>query len=1139
MYRTASRYLVVAVAFSIALIAQEFRGTLLGRVTDPSGAVIPGAAVKATNQATNVTLETTANESGNYQIPFVVPGDYTLSVESTGFKTITRSGVRVSLGAQVTVDFTLEVGQASESITVDARTPLLNTASADLGQVVSSSEIVNIPVNITRNVLDIASLSSNVLGGGGGYTTNSQADFSISGSGGGRGGNEVMVDGIPNTITQGGGNIVYVPSMDSVEELKVHTTLFDASLGHSSGGAINITTKGGTNDLHGTAYLFKRWKALNANSWQNNRLGIARPPVDYNQWGFLIGGPVYIPKVYNGRNRTFFSTSLERNSSTGPSTRQGRVPTELERQGDFSLTRNRQGGLFTLYDPETTVVAGNTATRQPFPGNRIPSNRISALGRAALALYPLPTNPSETRINAINWAQAVTETTEEKQLSVRLDHVINDNQRLFGRVSKLVRDQVPIRAFPAEYREGGGGDYIRRDFWSAALDDTFTISPTFVGSVRYGFSRRSEFTSKGSFGLDVDVPLPTQIAQNQYLPGLPIFRLGENLPMVGSGYRPEANDTHALLATFTKLAGPHNIKFGIDWRIMRKNNSALGTSAPGNFTFNPVFTQADPFNARSSDTSGSALASVLLGLPASGSLGFTSPLSMQHHYIAGFVQEDWKATRRLTLNFGLRYELETPWTERYNRISYGFDQDALFPAQIPGRELRGGILFAGADGISRHQGKIDRNNFGPRFGFAYQLAPKTVVRGGYGLFYAGQSFSTGFLGTVGAFDANTPYVGSLDGGATPFASLANPFPSGLRQPIGSSAGLMAQAGDSLSFFDENRVSPYNQQWQFSIQRELPASLLIEAAYMGMLSLKQFEAFNLNEKPDQYLALGAQENTQVANPFRGLLPPTSTLGQGNTIPQRRLWVAYPQFTDLRIEGANTGRSIYHALQLRADKRLSHGLTAVVNYTFSKLIDNNTTSIVNPRNYRSVSQYDKKHVLRVGSTYQVAARFPGQSLASKVANQAFSGWLIGAVMSIESGYPLSITDSVGRPVRLRSPAKDGEVSDRLGDVVVNGVVQNPYFDTTAFQRLPNQFVISPESPYLDDLRGPGVFNLNLAVTKRFEIREQVRMEVRAEAVGATNTPNFGNPGTNISNAATFGVITSASGARQMQMSARLVF
>lgn len=1121
--------------------AQEFRGTVLGRVSDSSGAVIPGARVQATHAGTNVALETTSNTEGNYQIPFVPPGTYNVSVgvPGGGFKTALQKEVPVSINAQVTLNFTLEIGTTTESVVVTATAPLLNTAGADLGQVITTNDIMATPMALSRNVLELVRLAPGVQAEGGGYTSNSQAGMSISGGGGTSGRNEVLIDGIPNTIAQGSGNIVYVPSMDSVEEMKVHTTLFDAAFGHSNGGAVSITTKGGTNDIHGSAYLYKRWRALNANTWQNNRLNIDRPPVNYNQWGFIVNGPVYIPKVYSGRNRTFFSAALERNSDTGPSTRQGRVPTALERQGNFSQTLNRQGGAFTLYDPDSTVVTAGRATRAAFPNNTIPTNRLDPLGQSMLNLYPLPTNPSETRINALNWAKAITETTEEKQLSGRIDHVISDKQRLFGRVSKLVRDQLPIRSFPTEYREGGGGDYIRRDFWSVALDDTFTLTPTFLGSLRYGFSRRSEFTSKGAFGLDIDVSLPPQLRQNQYLPGIPIFRLGENTPMLGSGYRPEANDSHSFLATFNKMTGAHSIKFGSDWRVLRKNNNALGTAAPGDFTFNPLFTQADPFNTRSSDTSGTAMAAVLLGLPASGSLGFTSPLSMQHHYIGGFIQEDWKVNTRLTLNFGVRYELETPWTERYDRVSYGFDQNAPIPLSVPGMDLRGGILFAGVGDIPRHQGKIDWNNFGPRFGFAYQPFARTVVRGGYGLFYSGQSFNTGFLGSVGAFDASTPYLGSLDGGATPYTSLANPFPTGLRQPIGSDIGVMAQLGDSLSFFDDRRVSPYNQQWQLSIQRELPGALLFEVAYIGMLSLKQFESFNLNEKPDRFLALGAQENTQVPNPFYGLFPPTSTLGQSQTIPQRRLWSAYPQFTDLRVEGANTGRAIYHALQLRAEKRLSHGLSVISNYTWSKLIDNNTTSIVNPRNYRSVSGQDLRHVFRFTANYTIPGQLQSSNWGAKVLNQAFSGWQVGSLLTLQSGSPLSITDSVGRPLRLRNPSKAGSVSDRLGDAMVNGAVQNPFFDTTAFQRLADQYVISPTEPFLDELRGPGAFNLNLALNKNFPVTETVRLQIRAEAFGVTNTPSFDNPGTNISNAATFGVITGAGGARRMQMGARIIF
>lgn len=327
---------------------QEFRGGILGQVVDSSGAVVPGAAVKVTNLGTNAVLETRTNEAGNYQAPFLLPGNYAIQVERESFKTARRDGVRVALNAQVVLDFPLEVGSAVETVTVTAEAPLLTTTGADLGQVVTGPYIQNVTMALTRNVLDFAKLAPGVQGGSGGYTSNSQKDISISGGGSTTGRNEFFVDGLPNTVPQSGGNVVFVPSMDSVEELKVHTTMFDAAYGHSNGGAINITTKGGGNEFHGTAFLFKRWRALNANSWTNNRLGITRPPVRYAQWGFVGSGPLLLPKLYDGRNRTFFTFSLERNSKTDDDSREGRVPTELERQGDFSQTFNRTGGAFAV-----------------------------------------------------------------------------------------------------------------------------------------------------------------------------------------------------------------------------------------------------------------------------------------------------------------------------------------------------------------------------------------------------------------------------------------------------------------------------------------------------------------------------------------------------------------------------------------------------------------------------------------------------------------------------------------------------------------------------------------------------------------------------------------------------------------------
>lgn len=1104
-------------AFPLLAFAQEYRGTILGRITDPTGAVVVGASIQIVNTGTGVVTGTNSNDQGNYQVPFLLPGDYRVTVEHSGFKKVERPGTRVSINSQVTLDFSLEIGAAAETVTVTADAPLLTTSSADLGQVVDRAYVGAIAVSLSRNVINLTRLAPGVTASGTGtYTSNAQSDQSISGGGSTRGRNEFMVDGIPNTVPQGGGLIVYVPSMDSVEEVKVHTTLFDAAYGHSNGGAVNITTRGGTNQFHGAVYDYKRWRSLNANSWTNNRLGLPKPPVDYNQWGYTVGGPIR-------RNHTFFSTSLERDNDARELTRQGRVPSEAERNGDFSQTLTRVGAVpLAVYDPTSGT------PRQPFPGARIPASRITPIGGAVIKLWPAPTIGGATQIGRINWANTGIYAVKQKQTSVRIDHILSNRQRLFGRYSRMTRSQDPDILFPGLFDVDGSSSDLnidRRRFTNLALDDTYTFSPSFIGSLRYGLARRATTNDLGAVGLDSSaLRLPEVILRNQRVSGYPIFRLGEGIPSVGTSSSKEANELHALQASFNKLTGRHSLKFGVDYRLVRWNRLSQGNQAAGDFTVTPVFTQADPFTNSSADRTGSAMASLLLAAANSGSFGYNSPLSLQNHYLAWFVQEDWKIHPRLTLNFGVRYELETPYTERYNRASYGLDRGARLPLQVPGLDLRGGILFAGVDGRSRYEGSTDRNNFGPRFGFAFSLNPKTVLRGGYGLFYSGQSYNTGFLGDIGAFNASTPYVGSIDGGATLFTTLANPFPSGLREPQGAAIGLLAQIGDSLSFFDDHRVSPYNQQWQFSIQRELPSQILVEAAYMGMLSLKQFESFDLNEKPDRYLAQGAAENTRVPNPFLGVFPATSTLGTGSTIIQRRLWPAFPQFTTLTVQGANTGRAIYHALQLKVEKRLTHGLNFIWTYTNAKLIDNYTTSIVNERHYRTVSEFDQAQVSRLAFTYQLPFH-SGNPLGRRVVE----GWSLGGFVNLASGSPLGISQTNGRPLRIRNAAKSGPIVNRL----------NGYFDTTAFVPLPNQYTISPEPPYLDELRAPGTRTLSLSLIKVVQIRERLRAEIRVESTGFTNTPNFDAPGTNMSNAATFGVINSAGGARSMQMGFRMMF
>jgi hypothetical protein len=1129
------RYLLFLVP--ALLFAQDFRGTILGRVTDSSGAVVVNASIRITNTATQVAIETKSNSEGNYQAPFLLPGIYEVSVEAVGFKRLNRQNIRVSVESRMTLDFSLEVGAATEMITVTGEAPPLNTVNADVGVAVNREYVDRITTNVRRNASSLAALAAGFTGSdfNSGATDLSNVAVAISGGGGKRGVIEYMVDGVPN-ITGGGGPYTFVPSIDTVDEVKVQTTLFDAAYGHSNGGAVNITTRGGTNEPHGAAYIYRRWTALNATDWTINRVSQPRPPDDFRLWGFAVGGPVLLPKLYNGRNRTFFSVSLERERTHFPQNFLAHMPTALERTGDFSETLNRVGrGPVAIYDPQTTVVdSSGNATRQPFPGARVPTTRQSPIGQAVLNRFPLPNQEGTSQIGAFNWSRSAPLNFDQKQYTVRIDHKVNDRNRLFARYSRPKRDQITLPSFVGEAQL----NRLQRNFVSGALDDSFILSPSFVGSVRYGYARFLSLTESG-VGLDpADLRVPNVIIENQVFKGYPTFTLGENMRTVGSGRSGFTRDLHSLLASLTKLTGNHSLKFGTDYRILRINNYTTGGGSTGTFTFSPGFTQANPFQPASADTSGTAMASLLLGVASGGSLGFTSPVSVQSHYLGAYVQDDWKVTPWLTLNFGLRYEIETPYTERYNRVSYGFDSGAQFPIQVPGLDLKGGLLFAGVDGRSRREGTVDRNNFGPRFGFALSVNSRTVLRGGYGVFFSSLAYNNGFLGDSSVFGAVTEYVASLDGGATPATTLADPFPNGLQRPLGSSAGLSAEVGGSVTFYDANRVAPYNQQWQFGVQRELPFGMVLDASYVGMLTLKQLENFNLNEKPDVYLAQGSGENRAVSNPFYGVFPSHTSLGAGKTIPQRQLWLRYPQFTTVSLQGANTGRAVYHALQSNLSKRLSHNLTFNASYAWSKLMTTNTTSLVNERHYRSIGAIDQPHILRISALYELPFR-----VQSRVLKLLAEGWRIDGFVQLESGVPLGISQANGRPIRLRDPSIDSPIGERLGDRRdASGRIVNPYFDTTAFQALANQYTVSPEPPLLAELRAPGWAVVNSGIGKTVTIREPFKLEIRAQAWNLLNSPLFGPPGTNMSNAATFGVITTLltdGDARRVEGSLRISF
>jgi hypothetical protein len=1125
--------LILALAFAPALFSQDVRGRLLGQVTDPSAAAVPNAAITILNTATNVSLPSQTNAEGNF-VAILDPGSYTISIEAAGFKKSVVSNITIRTGDQLAMRFPLEVGAVGESVTVTGEAPLLEASNADLAQVVERRYLDQLFI-ANRNPLNLLSLTPGVTGiDDNRFSSSQQNQFAINGGGGQEGNNEIIVDGASVVMPRQRGSMAVSPSGDAVEEFRVQTTLFDAAYGRTAGGVVSYATRGGTNQLHGSFEGFLRNKVLEANGWTRNRNGVSRPDIDRKFFSGTLGGPVVLPKLYDGHNRTFFFFNMQHeNVQTGP-TFTGRVFTELERRGDFSQTLSPRGAPLAVYDPFSTVVRGSTATRQLFPNARIPESRFNATGAALAAAYPLPNLRETTQIGVQNWSVAGVNSEPAKQISLRIDQAINSRQRLFGRFSFMTFD-VSLTGVPDGF-ELAGEDH--RHFFSGNLSHDYTISPTFLATLRYSFGRYSSDTFYSAQRMDpAQLKIPSIVTQNSLFASWPRFIPGEGLIGTGGRIRYRANDSHSVVPAFTKLSGNHSIRFGADLRLINWNAREPGFDGAGRFDFNNTFTRADPFAPATGQVSGTSMASILLGVPSGGNLGGNTPFSLRHYYYSGFVQDDWKVLPTLTLNLGLRWEVETPYRERYDRLTYGFDYTSANPVRVPGFDLRGGLLFAGA-GVPRWQGRIDKNNFGPRFGLAWQVHPKTVVRLGYGIFYGN---SAGELDTnVGVpptYNIAAAYVASTDGNATPFTTLANPYPNGIPPITGNSLGLASRIGAGISFLDQGRALLYAQQWQFSVQHSLPSHSRVEVAFVRMFSLKGRETFDLNEKPDRYLSLGAAENTRVPNPFFGIFPSDVSLGSSSTVVQRAFWLAYPQFTSVSKQGSSTRKAYYTALQMNFEKRMTRGLSVLANYTGAKLLENYLTSLVNTRYYRTVSDQDIPHIFNLAYVYEIPLGNNLRGLARRLAG----GWSTSGRLRFNAGTPLQITDANGRPIRLRNASKSGSVADRIGDRVdpTTRKVLNPYFDTEAFQSLPNQYTISPTPPFLPELRAPGTRSLDVSLIKRFAVREKLSVDIRADASNVTNTPNFDGPGTALNNLGNFGVIRSADAGRVVQFSFRIVY
>ncbi len=952
---------VVALALSTPAGAQEARGTIAGTIRDGSGSVIPGATVTIANKEMGTTVSVVTNEVGFYQVPYLIPGTYQVAAELQGFKKAARE-VEVRIADRLEVDLALAVGETVESVTVTADTPLLETSNASLGNVVDSRRIAQLPTP-HGDPYALIGLAAGVT-----YTGSARLDrpfepthivgYSMDGTRGNR--SDLTIDGVPSTATANAGEVIasYVPPADIVQEFKVQTATFDAATGNTEGGVTNLMIKSGTNRLRGTAYIGKTPKGLFANDFFANANNIPLSDFDYNRYGGMAGGPMVLPG-YDGRGRTFFMYGFEgihesRPRNNGTPT----VPTEKMRNGDFSELL-ALGSQYQIYNPFTRrAIAGGRFQQDPFPGNIIPQNLINPVARASLEYFahPLTAGNADGTSNFQN--PSLPEDIKYANNTIRIDHNLTDKQRMYGRFSWYDRNSNYNNYFD-NLATGEWFKFVSRQF---ALDHVYVMTPSTVLNFRYGYNWfvRGTNSNPANHGFDL-TSLGFPASYNASIPDdirrFPRFDItGYQGTGIGGEERP--NETHSFIATLNKSAGAHSLKTGIELRQYRETSNFFANNQTGQFNFDSTWTRGPLDNSTAAPGSlGQSFASFLLGIPSSGSVSRVASYDEKSQNWGFFVQDDWRVSSRLTVNLGLRYEYETPLSEVNNQSVRGFDTSvvqsieaaarakyALNPTpEVPVSEfnVRGGLTFAGVDGQPSGLYETPKNNFMPRIGLAYKLdEAKTVLRAGYGMFY-------GFLGqrrgdvVQSGFSQNTNIIPSLDNGLTFIATLSNPFPNGITEPVGNSLGVQTFLGQGITFFDPNPKSPRTQRWQIGIQREIGGRWVAEASYVGNYGSQLQTSRNINATPNEYLStLPVRDADRIAylsanvpNPFAGLLPTTAAAAlQGANIARERLLRPYPQFDAVNTT-TNEGESWYNALQVTLQRRFAGGYTLSSSYTYS--------------------------------------------------------------------------------------------------------------------------------------------------------------------------------------------------------------
>ncbi|MBV8829258.1 MAG: TonB-dependent receptor [Acidobacteriaceae bacterium] len=1143
----------VRFAFAIFLTAPFLRAQntaqITGTITDPSGAVVGSASVVVVNESTGIESTAKSNASGIYSVPLLQPGSYRIKIQAPGFRTIQRSGVTLVVAQTALLDFKLELGTSSQSIAVTDTAPLLDASSSAIGGVVTPEKVEDLPM-LGRNSNALMTLVPGVRATRA-TTVNPVLEshyqfFSINGSRPNQ--SQFMLDGGNNTnLTFNGPE--YSPQVEEVQEFRIQTSNFSAEYANSGGGVINVASKSGTNQFHGSLFEYFRNDVLSANDFFSNQSGKPRPMLRYNQFGGTIGGPII-------KNRTFFFFAYEGLREEVPTVVVTSVPTALQRTGDFSQTLASNGQLVQIYDPTTTrpdPLHAGAYIRTPFAGNVIPASRLDPVAQKMTSYYPAPNSAGNPYTQLNNYFFSGPSTRYTDNFSGRVDHQISDNTMLTARFSRADLSNWTNPATFGSSNIASPGYVTKPQHHPYALGRlTKTFSPTLFGEFVFSWARWYYESFGLSNGFDpTKLGFPSSLAANSLALGFPSVSPGEMSGLGGYYNEHDVSDRYEGKANISKILGKHTLKFGGMYG-MGKYTTRVFDNSTGSYTFTTAFTQGpNPFV--SSPNAGFGFASFLLGAMATGTQNVTD-INGDYHapYYGAYIQDDYKVTSRLTLNLGLRWEFESPRIEAQNRVSnFNYTGTATLPNGVP---VKGGLLFPGVGGISRDNWNPNWKNFAPRFGFAYELNNATILRGGYGIFYSnswGNGRNNNAMPQLG-FVCSTPSPATLDNGLTPYATLSNPYPSGFCTATGNSAGLLTNLGQTLYVLDRNAPQPYVQTWNFDVQRSLPGDTVVEAAYSGSRGVHLMGILEWDQLNPAYLPLGSKLNSSVPNPFYGVITQGSLAASTITLGQSLL--PYPQFLGVSDRNANYGESSYNALLVRAERRLSKGFSILVAYTLSKEIDDLVPSVngfpgesfaggalqnyYNLHNERALSSWDTPQTLVISYAYELPFGVGKPFLnGGGLLDKFVGGWQLNGNTTFQSGPPLQITggNSSGTLAGTQRPNWNGQ-NPTLSGSVTDRLLR--YFNTSDFSfNAPFTFGNAPR--LMPDLRGPGINNFDISIFKNTHVTERFQLQFRAESFNAFNRVQFGIPNTNI-NSTAFGVISSQQNTpRNIQLGLRLLF